>query len=99
MDLAQILTEEVWRMELLNNDSRFLLVATSHRNITSISNTLVETQKTPQVTNLNSVSSVLKFQVRYIGSAILKFEVSDLKSISLVLTFYVCQIGSVIWNF
>ena len=28
-------------MELVNNDSRLLLVATSHRNITSISNTLV----------------------------------------------------------
>ena len=29
-------------MELVNNDSRLLLVATSHRNITSISNTLVK---------------------------------------------------------
>ena len=33
MDLAQILIEEVWRMELVNNDSLLLLVATSHRNI------------------------------------------------------------------
>ena len=41
MDLAQILTEEVWQMELVNNNNRLLLVATSHRNITSISNTLV----------------------------------------------------------
>ena len=38
---AQILTEEVCRMELFNNDSRLLLVVTSHRNNTSISNTLV----------------------------------------------------------
>ena len=45
MDLAQILTEEIWRMELLNNDNRFLLVATSHRNITSISSTLVQRLK------------------------------------------------------
>ena len=29
-------------MELVNNDSHFLLVPTSHRNITSISNTLVD---------------------------------------------------------
>ena len=43
MDLAQSLTEEVWGMELVNNDSRLLLVAISHRNITSISNTLVWT--------------------------------------------------------
>ena len=40
MGWAQILTEEVWRIELVNNDSRFLLGATSHRNIMSISNTL-----------------------------------------------------------
>ena len=33
-------------MEFVNNDSRLLLVATSHRNITSISNTLVESRTT-----------------------------------------------------
>ena len=41
MDLAQILSEDVWKMELVNNDSRLLLVATFHRNITSISTSLV----------------------------------------------------------
>ena len=40
MDLAQIFAEDVWRMKLVNNDSRLLLVAASHRNITSISNIL-----------------------------------------------------------
>ena len=41
MNLALILKEEVCRMELVNNDSRLLLVATSHINITLISNILV----------------------------------------------------------
>ena len=41
MDLAQILTEVVWKMELVNNDSLLLLLEILHRNIMSISNTLV----------------------------------------------------------
>ena len=41
MDLAQSLTEDIWRMEVVNNDTYLLIVATSHKNITSISNTLV----------------------------------------------------------
>ena len=44
MDLAQILMEEVWRIELVNNYSRLLLVASSHRNITSISKILVQSR-------------------------------------------------------
>ena len=41
MNSAPILTEEVCRMGLVNNDSRLLLLTTYHIIITSLSNTLV----------------------------------------------------------